>query len=97
VSRDAAHHKLEQLLDEYLAAAGIGDRDKTPLFRSATGRTGMLTNRPMHRVDSYEMVRQRTAEAGLKRKLSCHMFRATGITAYRGRRHARKRPGHGRA
>jgi integrase/recombinase XerD len=77
-----AHHKLEQFLDEYLAAAGIRDHGKTPLFRSATGRTGTLTDRSMHRVDAYEMVRRRTAEAGLKGKLGCHVFRATGITAY---------------
>jgi site-specific recombinase XerD len=77
-----AHHKLEHFLDEYLAAAGIGDQDKTPLFRSAAGRTGALTDRPMHRVDAYAMVRRRTAEAGLKGKLGCHVFRATGITAY---------------
>jgi site-specific recombinase XerD len=77
-----AHHKLEQFLDEYLDAAGIADRDKTPLFRSAAGKTGILTDRPMHRVDAYQMVRRRTAEAGLKGKLGCHVFRATGITAY---------------
>jgi site-specific recombinase XerD len=77
-----AHHKLERFLDEYLAAAGIRDHDKTPLFRSAVGRTGMLTDRPMHRVDAYQMIRRRTAEAGLKGKLGCHVFRATGITAY---------------
>ena len=77
-----AHHKLEQLLDAYLDAAGIGDRDKTPLFRSTSGRTGILTDRPMHRVDAYQMVRRRTAEAGLEGKLGCHVFRATGITAY---------------
>jgi hypothetical protein len=34
-----AHHQLEQFLDEYLATAGIRDHDKTPLFRSAIGRT----------------------------------------------------------
>jgi integrase/recombinase XerD len=77
-----AHHKLEQFLDEYLDAAGIRDGGKTPLFRSAAGRTGILTDRPMHRVDAYQMVRRRTAEAGLKGKLGCHVFRATGITAY---------------
>jgi integrase len=77
-----AHHKLEQFLDEYLDAAGIGDRDKTPLFRSAVGKTGILTDRPMHRVDAYQMVRRRTAEASLEGKLGCHVFRATGITAY---------------
>ena len=42
----------------------------------------MLTERPMHRVDAYEMVRRRTAEAGFKGKLGCCVFRATGITAY---------------
>jgi hypothetical protein len=36
----------------------------------------------MHRVDADEMVRRRTAEAGFKIKLGCHVFRATGITAY---------------
>jgi hypothetical protein len=36
----------------------------------------------MHRVDAYTMVRRGTAEAGLKGKLGCHVFRATGITAY---------------
>jgi site-specific recombinase XerC len=37
-----AHHKLEQFLDEYLAAAGIREESKTPLFRSAVGKTGVL-------------------------------------------------------
>ena len=49
---------VEQFLDEYLDAAGIRDGGKTPLFRSARGKSGMLTDRPMHRVDAYEMVRR---------------------------------------
>src|SRR6266446_2402671 len=77
-----AHHKLEQFLDEYLAAAGIREAGKTPLFRSAVGKTGVLTDKPMNRVDAYRMVRRRTAEAGFKIKLGCHVFRGTGITAY---------------
>ena len=77
-----AHHKLEQFLDEYLLAAGIREDSKTPLFRSTTGRTGLLTERPMHRIDAYQMVRRRAAAAGFKGKLGCHVFRATGITAY---------------
>jgi hypothetical protein len=36
----------------------------------------------MNRVDAYRMVRRRAAEAGFKQKLGCHVFRATGITAY---------------
>jgi integrase/recombinase XerD len=77
-----AHHKLEAFIDEGLAAAGIRDDRKTPLFRSATGRTGTLTASPMNRVDAYRMIRRRTAGAGFKVKLGCHVFRATGITAY---------------
>jgi len=77
-----AHHKLEAYLDAYVKAAGIGDDGRRPLFRSAIGRTGVLTATPMNRVDAYRMIRRRTAEAGLKGKLGCHVFRATGITAY---------------
>jgi hypothetical protein len=33
-----AHHNAETYLDAYLAAAGITDDRKTPLFRSASGR-----------------------------------------------------------
>ncbi|HUN99256.1 MAG TPA: tyrosine-type recombinase/integrase [Bradyrhizobium sp.] len=77
-----AHHKLEAFIDEYLAAAGIRDDSKGPLFRTARGKTGELTGDPMNRVDAYRMVRRRSAEAGFKIKLGCHVFRATGITAY---------------
>jgi site-specific recombinase XerD len=76
------HRKLEAFIDEYLAAAGIRDDGKGPLFRTARGRTGALTGEPMHRIDAYRMIRRRAAEAGFKQKLGCHVFRATGITAY---------------
>src|ERR1700731_4844641 len=68
-----AHHKLEQFLDEYLAAAGIRENGKTP--------SSVLTDKPMNRVDAYRMGRRRTADAGFRVKLGCHVFRATGITA----------------
>ena len=38
-----AHHNLEAYLDAYLHAAGILEAKKSPLFRSARGRTGALT------------------------------------------------------
>ena len=47
-----AHHKLEAYLDAYLHAAGIPEDRKGPLFRSAPGKTGALTGRPMHRIDA---------------------------------------------
>ena len=42
----------------------------------------MLTATPMDRVDAYRMIRQRTGDAGFKKRIGCHAFRATGITAY---------------
>ena len=41
-----AHHNLEAYLDAYIEAAKIRDDGKAPLFRSAAGRTGMLTGLP---------------------------------------------------
>src|SRR5690242_12019426 len=35
-----AHHNLEAYLDAYIDAAGIREEKKSPLFRSAAGRTG---------------------------------------------------------
>jgi site-specific recombinase XerC len=55
-----AHHKLEAFIDEYLAAAGIREDGKSPLFRSAIGKTDVLTDKSMHRVDAYRMVRRRS-------------------------------------
>jgi uncharacterized protein (DUF1330 family) len=70
----------EIFLDEYIAAAGIGDNG--PLFRTAVGKTGTLTENAMRRIDAYRMICRRTAEAGYKVKLGCHTFRATGLPAY---------------
>ena len=76
------HHNLESYLDAYIRAAGVGEDGKSPLFRSAAGRTGKITERPMHRVDAWHMIQRRAREAGLKMRIGCHSFRATGITAY---------------
>jgi site-specific recombinase XerD len=77
-----AHHNLEAYLDAYIKAAGIGDQGKSPLFRSAVGRTGTPTETPMNRVDAWRMVQRRAAYLGMRIKVGCHTFRATGITAY---------------
>src|SRR6266478_4382036 len=77
-----AHHTLEAYLDAYLDAAGIRDSGKSPLFRSAAGRTGTFTAHAMHRIDAYRMIQRRAADMVLKGRINCHTFRATGITAY---------------
>ena len=77
-----AHHNAEAYLDAYLEAAGIRDDHKTPLFRSAIGKTKTLSDRPMHRMDVLRMIKRRAKKAGLSPTTCCHTFRATGITAY---------------
>ena len=55
---------------------------KGPLFRSAIGKTGVLTDKPMPRTDVWYMVRRRAADAGIETPNGCNTFRATGITDY---------------
>lgn len=76
------HHKLDTFLEEYVAAAGIAGDPKGWLFRTTEGQSGYLTDRPMTRTDVYRMIRRRANDAGIKTKIGCHTFRATGITEY---------------
>jgi integrase/recombinase XerD len=82
VNEMGCHHKLEQFLDAYIAAAGIADDKKGPLLRAAIGRTGKLSDRPMSRVDAWYMVQRRSKDAGLETAIGNHSFRAIGITDY---------------
>ncbi len=76
------HHKLEQFLDEYIAAAGIASDLDGPLFRTSTGRSGKLNDTAMYQQDVFRMIRRRAGQAGIKTRIGNHTFRATGITAY---------------
>lgn len=77
-----AHHNAEDYLDAYLEAAGIVSDAKSPLFRTAAGRSGELTANGLSRQDALRMVKRRARAAGLSDRICCHTFRATGITAY---------------
>jgi site-specific recombinase XerD len=77
-----AHHTLEEYLDAYLAASGIAGEPRSPLFRSATRRGDALTDRPMRPADVWRMIQRRAPRAGIKTRIGCHSFRATGITNY---------------
>jgi site-specific recombinase XerD len=76
------HHKLEAFLEEYIEAAGIKDDPKGYLFRTTEGQSGTLTTRPLGQPDVYRMIGRRATDAGIQTKISCHTFRATGITEY---------------
>ena len=76
------HHKLEELLDEYLKATGLGNEPGSPLFPAALGKTGRLSRRPLVRTDAADMLKRRLKQAGLPAHYSPHSFRATGITNF---------------
>lgn len=76
-----AHGKAARYVDAYLAAAGIADQKKEPLFRTV-GRDRELTERPMAPIDALKMIKRRARAASLPETIGCHTFRATGITAY---------------
>jgi len=75
------HHNLDEYLHAYMTAAGI-DEAKGFLFRSAVGRTGKLTEKPMSQSDVYRMIGRRAIKADIATRIGCHTFRATGITEY---------------
>jgi site-specific recombinase XerD len=74
------HHSLDDYLHAYLEAAQPGP--KTYLFCSAIGRSTRLSDRTMNRIDVWRMIDRRAQMAGIRTKIGCHTFRATGITEY---------------
>jgi integrase/recombinase XerD len=81
VNEMSCHPKLAVYLDEYIAAAGIADEKKVPLFRAALRKTKTLAPRPP-RTDAWCMVRRRAKDAGIATAIGCHTFRASGLTDY---------------
>jgi integrase/recombinase XerD len=69
------HHKLEELLDEYLKATGLGNEPDSRLFPAALGKTGKLSRRPLVRTDAADMLKRRLKQAGLPKHYSPHSFR----------------------
>jgi site-specific recombinase XerC len=53
------HHKLEELLDQYLRASGLDKEPDSPLFPAALGKTGKLSRRPLVRTDAADMLKRR--------------------------------------
>jgi site-specific recombinase XerD len=76
------HHKLEELLDEYLQATGLGAEPGSLLFPAAVRKTGKLSRRPLRRTDAADMLKRRLKQAGLQAHYSPHSFQATGITNF---------------
>lgn len=77
-----AHHLVEEALDAYIAVAGSTDK-KAPLFRTARGHAGVLSDLRLTENDALRMVKRRAKAAGLPSSTCNHSFRATCITNFR--------------
>lgn len=75
------HHNLDEYLHAYINTAQLTEA-KSILFRTALGRTGQLSDRPMSQADAYRMIRRRATAADILTRIGNHSFRATGITEY---------------
>lgn len=75
------HHKLGGWLQAYITGASLGS-GKGYLFRSVMGNSGRLSARPMSQADVFRMIGRRAEAAGIRTRIGCHSFRATGITEY---------------
>jgi site-specific recombinase XerD len=78
----AVHHVLEGYMDSYLAASGLSELKGTPLFRTARGKTGVLTENRMTQPDAWSMLQRRAKKAGITTQICNHSWRATGITVF---------------
>lgn len=76
------HHNLDDYLHAYIEQAGLTGEPKGWLFRTVAGRSGVLTQEGMTQADVYRMIRRRAEAAGIRTRIGCHTFRATGITEY---------------
>jgi site-specific recombinase XerD len=75
------HSQLEAWLHAYMDGASISDC-RGVLFQSVTGRSGGLSGKAMAQADVFRMIGRRAMAAGIRTRVGCHSFRATGITEY---------------
>ena len=72
-------HDLEVLIKKYIERIGVSVKS-SPLFPSAIGKTGNLSDTEMHPNDLRRMLKRRLSEAGLSTEFSPHSFRVCTLT-----------------
>jgi site-specific recombinase XerC len=77
-----AHHRAAELVDTYLAGAGLSSAPDAPLWQGAPGRSGKLSGEAMTERAALDIVKRRCKAAGLPADICNHSFRATGITLH---------------
>ena len=76
------HSKAREAVDEWLLASGLGSNPSAPLFPAFGKNKKTPELRHMDRTSVWKLVQARAHASGLKKRVCCHSFRATGITEY---------------
>ena len=77
-----AHSQLVELLDNWLAVAGIADKSESPIFLSLGKDHKTILQSPLDRRSVFKLVRKRAKQCEILKDVGCHSFRATSITEY---------------
>ena len=76
------HSKAREAVDHWLVAGGLGTNPAAPLFPAFGKDKKTIELRHMDRTSIWRLVQARARACGLEKRVCCHSFRATGITAY---------------
>ena len=76
------HSKAREAIDQWLLASGLGSNPSAPLFPAFGKNKKTPELRHMDRTSVWKLVQARAQASGLKKRVCCHSFRATGITEY---------------
>jgi integrase/recombinase XerD len=74
------HHLLEQILNDYVVAAGL--QSGQLLSRAFNSLGTEVTGRALNRYNAWAAIRKRAKAAGFLTPVGCHTWRATGIAIY---------------
>jgi integrase/recombinase XerD len=76
------HSAARDAIDEWLLESGLAEMASMPLFPAFSQNRELITSRPMTRVNIWGLIQTRSRAVGIKKRIGCHSFRGTGLTAY---------------
>src|SRR5271157_2647098 len=76
------HSKAREAIDQWVLASNLGSDPSAPLFPAFGKNKKTPELRHLDRTSVWKLVQARAHASGLKKRVCCHSFRATGITEY---------------
>jgi integrase/recombinase XerD len=76
------HSVARDAIDEWLMESGLNSSPSMPLFPAFSKNRELITSRHMTRINVWRLIQTRARAIGITKRIGCHSFRATGLTAY---------------